>query len=1048
MESQKVKLNQTNAPPQKDAYARLLGQHRSSKFSLYLEQYAKDSSFERDGNGPSPLLKAQSERLNVPQRKREQAPNDFSDSSDFSPSSVKSKGEESSLSLYMEKLSIRNAQQDCERKQGVSDRQRRGQRRDTATSHDGDIESGEELSSLKPNDAKKHQKSQKKSKDSKRDVASVDTDSFAGLPHSPNQAGTSGQEKETTKKSKNKLLPKPQEEEKNRGAVLRSGVDAQMSRPKSPHGKDNKLQQPRASNVNSPADKNKNKGGRGSKKLVFESYMTTEEISHGLKRGELIQGQIRINPKKYQEAFMPSPDDTWDIFLDGIVARNRALNGDVVVVQILPREQWKVVRSDTDCEGSSESETPREQVVQPPQKKTERTPRPDVTREDQCSDQDELISKHQSITLTGGPLEDPSARRANGEILQKTAKVVYIVEKKHSRAATGFLKFLPDKPFAKFSPVDHRVPRINIPLADCPENFRSRPDDYTNTMFICRITDWAADSNFADGRLAKTLGQAGEIEPETEGILTEYDVDCTEFSDEVLDCLPKNLPWTIPAEEMRKRRDLRKECIFTIDPTTARDLDDALSCKQLSDGNFEVGVHIADVTYFVEQANALDAVASQRATSVYLVQKVIPMLPRLLCEELCSLNPLTDRLTLSVIWKITPEGKILSEWFGRSVIRSCVKLSYDHAQSMIEAPEKLFSAEELPPMDPVHPVDEIHQAVLNLHSIAKNLRAQRFSGGALRLDQMKLSFTLDKETMMPQGCYVYQYRDSNKLVEEFMLLANIATAHHIYRKFPELAMLRCHPPPKAKMVDELQELCEQLGIDLDLSSAGALHKTLNTTLGDDEYSSARKEVLTHMCSRPMQMALYFCTGVRKEENLFKHYALNVPLYTHFTSPIRRYADIIVHRLLAFSLNCGPHLGLSTDEVQKQASHCNDKKTVSKRVQELSSELFFGVFVKECGPLDSDAMVMGVLDQSFDVLVLQYGVQKRIYCKSIAGLNSFHHRKVGKKSELTLVWTAQDPESPPVQQEISIFTLVEVQLKADSAPMKYSAVLKRPEDSAS
>uniref|UniRef100_A0A7N8WS13 DIS3-like exonuclease 2 n=1 Tax=Mastacembelus armatus TaxID=205130 RepID=A0A7N8WS13_9TELE len=941
--------NQPSIPPQKDAYARLLSQHRSSKFSSYLEQYAKE----------------------------DQVANDFSDSSDFSPSSMKSKGEESSLSLYMEKLSTRSAHQDCERKQGVSDRQRRGQRRDTTTSHDGDIESGEELCSFKPYESKKHQKQQKKNKDSNRDATSKEANSFVGHPKSPKKAITGEQEQEKVKKSKKKNLPKHPEEEENREGTL-SGVDTQIKA---------SCSSLLAPNANSPAVKSKNKRG-GSKKQVFESYMTSEEVSHGLKRGELIQGQLRINPKKYNEAFIPSPDDTWDIFLDGIVARNRALNGDIVVVQVLPREQWKV----------------------------------------NCT----------------SPLNYMSQRTRKSTHVNPS--VVYIVEKKHSRAVTGFLKFLPDKRFAMFSPVDHRVPRINVPLDDCPENFSSRHGDYNTTLFICRITDWAGDSYFAEGRLAKTLGQAGEIEPETEGILTEYGIDFSEFSDQVLDCLPKNLPWTIPPEEMRKRRDLRNECIFTVDPATARDLDDALSCKQLPDGNFEVGVHIADVSYFVEQDNILDAVASQRATSVYLVQKVIPMLPRLLCEELCSLNPLTDRLTFSVIWKITPEGKILSEWFGRSVIRSCVKLAYDHAQSMIEAPDKMFAAEELPPVDPVHPIDEIHQAVLNLHSIAKNLRAQRFSGGALRLDQSKLSFMLDKETMMPQGCYVYQYRDSNKLVEEFMLLANIATAHHIYRRFPELALLRRHPPPKAKMVDELQELCDQLGINIDFSSAGALQKSLNNTLGDDEYSSARKEVLTHMCSRPMQMALYFCTGVLKEEQVFKHYALNVPLYTHFTSPIRRYADIIVHRLLASSLNCGPHLGLSTEEVEKQASHCNNKKTVSKRVQELSTELFFGVFVKECGPLDSEAMVMGVLDQSFDVLVLRYGVQKRIYCKSVGGLDSFQHRKVGKKSELTLVWTPEEQEKLPVEQIISVFTLVEVQLKADSVPMKYSAVLKRPDNS--
>ncbi|KAM3605193.1 uncharacterized protein V6R79_022077 [Siganus canaliculatus] len=1021
--------NQPSTPPQKDAYARLLSQHNSSKFSLYVEQYSKEMSFQREGQGTSTPPKNQSDRLNIPQRKWDQVPRDFSDSSDFSPSSIKSKGEESSVPLYMEKLITHNAQQASERKQGVPDRQRQGQRRDTTTSQDGDVESGEELGSLKSSDSKRSQKQPQKNN---KDLA-------VGRPESPKNPGTSGQEQEKMSKSKKKKLPKNSEE------ALKYG--SQMLSPKSPHGKDRQLQEQKDSK--SPADKNKNKGGRGTKKQVFESYMTLEDVSHGIKRGELIQGQLRINPKKYHEAFIPSPDDARDIFLEGIVARNRALNGDIVVVQILPRDQWKVMRSDTDCEGLSESETQiKENKVKTGKKNAAGVPKPDDVVDEQSTNKDEVIPKVQNISLTkttGEPLQDTSIQGSNGEILQKTAKVVYIVEKKHSRAATGFLKFLPDKTFAMFSPVDHRMPRINVPLADCPGDFSSRPGDYTSTLFICRITNWASDSNFAEGRLAKTLGQAGEIEPETEGILTEYDVDFSEFSDEVLDCLPKNRPWTIPPEEIEKRRDLRRECIFSIDPATARDLDDALSCKLLRDGNFEVGVHIADVSYFVEEGNTLDAVASQRATSVYMVQKVIPMLPRLLCEELCSLNPLSDRLTFSVVWKITPQGKILSEWFGRSVIRSCVKLSYDHAQSMIDAPEKLFSAEELPPVDPEHSIDEIHRAVLNLHSIAKNLRSQRFSGGALRLDQLKLSFTLDKETMMPQGCYVYQYRDSNKLVEEFMLLANIATAHHIHKKFPELALLRRHPPPKAKMVDELQELCDQLGIEIDLSSAGALHKSLNATLGDDEYSTARKEVLTHMCSRPMQMASYFCSGVIQEEQFFKHYALNVPLYTHFTSPIRRYADIVVHRLLAYSLSCGPKLRLSTEEVEKQASHCNDKKTVSKRVQELSSELFFGVFVKECGPLDSEAMVMGVLDQSFDVLVLRYGVQKRIYCKSVAGLDSFRHHKVGKKSELTLMWTAENPEQPPVEQVVSLFTLVEVQLKADDAPLKYSAVLKRPEE---
>ncbi|XP_060772943.1 DIS3-like exonuclease 2 [Neoarius graeffei] len=779
-------------------------------------------------------------------------------------------------------------------------------------------------------------------------------------------------------------------------------------------------------------DKETSRRNRGRRRRLYEDYMSVKDVSDGLKRGQLIQGVLRINPKKYHEAFIPSPDGSADIFLDGVVARNRALNGDMVVVKLLPPDQWKVLNGDESKQVSVEKERQSEAV-------------PDVIVEAQYGEDEneELRKKMEAAALQDKVPPTADTHRASDRNLQRTAKVVYIMEQKHSRAVSGFIKLIPDKPFALFSPSDHRVPRINIPLSGCPADFTSRPVDYSNTLFICRITHWPPDSPFAQGQLMKSLGQAGVIEPETEAMLMEYDVDFSEFTDEVLACLPQGRPWTISPDELRRRRDLRKECIFTIDPATARDLDDALSCKQLPDGNFEVGVHIADVSYFVEEGSVLDYTASRRATSVYLVQKVIPMLPRLLCEELCSLNPQTDRLTFSVIWILSPEGKILSEWMGRSVIRSCVKLSYDHAQSMIDSPQKEFGADELPPVSPEHSVQSILQAVLHLHTIATHLRAQRFRGGALRLDQMKLAFTLDSGSGMPQGCYIYQYRDSNKLVEEFMLLANMAVAHQIYRSNPELALLRRHAAPQSRLMEALQELCDHIGLNIDMSSAGALHRSLEEAVGSDEYSAARKAVLTHLCARPMQMAVYFCTGVLQDEKLFQHYALNVPLYTHFTSPIRRYADVIVHRLLASSLKCGPCVHLSQDEVQNQASHCNDKKMASKRVQEMSTELFFSVFVRECGPLDSKAMVMGMLDKSFDVLVLHYGVQKRIYCNGIEGLQSFNFRKVGKRPEMTLVWAPSELEDETVSQEISLFSVVDVQLIAGEGPLRYTAVLMSP-----
>ncbi|XP_041119989.1 DIS3-like exonuclease 2 [Polyodon spathula] len=1073
------------AAPQKDAYSRLLSEHHSSKFRSYLNQFAQQQQQIEESHGlavSDPIPDTSEARSWKGENKMRKT----GVRNEYSTSPNKGAQTESTLSLYMEKLNEREeAGETLGVQQGMAVRQRHSKRKDTNTSQDGDVESGGEG---KQTGSKTQQHNASLFRGPSVEIPRLPhTSGNKGMTHSPRQGAVfpnhssgGGPENQQDKKKKLKKMQKKGRRDMRQdgseypdGDLVPAGHVPRSAEKQSLSDRMTAGQSPgRGSSSNvTPSDNGRHRynPGRGRNRQVFEPYMAPQDVSAGLKRSELLQGPLRINPKKYHEAFIPSPDGLRDIFIDGIVPRNRALNGDVVVVKLLPREQWKVIKPDEE-ETVSESVAPGD-----PSERAGSAAAGSTTVEgggslgliieaqfdsDKDGPGSSLLHnsmKNLNLNTAGSACPENGAtltsklgtidpRNLADKFLQRTAKVVYIAEKKHSRAVTGFLKFLPDKEFAMFSPVDHRVPRVNVPLSDCPENFSARAADYTNTLFVCRITEWRDNSNFAEGRLAKSLGQAGEIEPETEGILMEYDVDFSEFSKEVLGCLPQSLPWTIPAEEFKRRKDLRKACIFTIDPATARDLDDALSCKPLPDGNFEVGVHIADVSYFVEEGDALDSIASRRATSVYLVQKVIPMLPRLLCEELCSLNPMTDRLTFSVIWKLTPQGKILDEWFGRTVIRSCVKLSYDHAQSMIEAPEKLFSAEELPPFSPEHPVDAIHQAVLNLHSIAKQLRKQRFEGGALRLDQLKLSFTLDRESGMPQGCYVYKYRDSNKLVEEFMLLANMATAHQIYRSFPDQALLRCHPPPQTKMVDNLLEFCDQMGLKLDFSSAGALNRSLNDGLGLDEYSSARKEVLTHMCSRPMQMAVYFCTGVLKAEALFRHYALNVPFYTHFTSPIRRYADVIVHRLLAASLGCGPRVRLCQNDVQKQASHCNDKKMASKRVQELSTDLFFAVFVKESGPLESEAMVMGVLDQSFDVLVLRYGVQKRIYCNALP-LRDFHFRKVGKKPEMTLIWAAESESEAPVQQELSIFTLVDVVLKAEGS-MKYSAILKRPSETMS
>ncbi|CAG0897653.1 unnamed protein product [Darwinula stevensoni] len=522
------------------------------------------------------------------------------------------------------------------------------------------------------------------------------------------------------------------------------------------------------------------------------------------------------------------------------------------------------------------------------------------------------------------------------KLVQRTGKVVYIVQPVHTRMAAGHLKLMADKnpDTALFSPKDNRIPRMKIPMAECPGDFYRNEAKYSKTLFVALIVEWN-DPGFAKGH------------------------------------------------DLFAFHACREECIFTIDPETARDLDDAVSCERAGNGLYEVGVHIADVSFFVPEDTPLDQEARNRATSVYMVQKVIPMLPRPLCENVCSLNPSEDRLALSVVWTVDADGNVRDERFGRSIIRSCVKLSYGHAQSIIDARDlRELDACTFPPVTGSHDLAEVYEKVKMLHGISQKLRARRFRNGALRLDQPKLSFTLDHGTGMPNGFFVYELKESNRLIEELMLLANMAAAHRIYRAFPHVAVLRNHVPPQENMLENLREVLAAYGIVIDTSSSTAIQTTLDAYAGKGEFNEARLAILVSLFAKPMQLAKYFCTGMKQDEAEFHHYALNVPMYTHFTSPIRRYPDVLVHRLLAASLGYTQRPTWDPYVVQRVAEHCNTRKEAAKRCSEMSSELFLAAYVRQCGPVYAKGMVLAVMDHSLDVLIYQLGIVKRVYLDSI------------------------------------------------------------------
>jgi exosome complex exonuclease DIS3/RRP44 len=394
----------------------------------------------------------------------------------------------------------------------------------------------------------------------------------------------------------------------------------------------------------------------------------------------------------------------------------------------------------------------------------------------------------------------------------------------------------------------------------------------------------------------KIIGVEGKIRTETDMILHEYNVDTRPFSQKVLDCLPKEgKAWRASPEEMAKRMDLRHLDVCSVDPIGCKDIDDALHCITLSNGNYEVGVHIADVSHFVKAGTEIDKEAARRCTTVYMVDRRTDMLPGLLTETLCSLISDVDRMAFSVIWEINSSTfEVVATKFGKSCIKSRASLNYYKAQEMIDD-----KSDKTP----------LTQSLRGLLTIARVLRDRRVANGALTLASPELKFKLDNESQNPTDVSEYLHVDTHFMIEEFMLLANVAVAERLAAYYPSFAILRRHPKPKVK---ELQDLVDQLtarGFEVSTESSKALADSLDRAVSDDPFFNKLVRILATRC---MNQAVYFCMSTVDNAEI-GHYGLAMPKYTHFTSPIRRYADVLVHRLLAASLDIQ---SLSNDMVDK------------------------------------------------------------------------------------------------------------------------------------
>lgn len=510
-----------------------------------------------------------------------------------------------------------------------------------------------------------------------------------------------------------------------------------------------------------------------------------------------------------------------------------------------------------------------------------------------------VAERNSMHALNGDRVAVTIAARVKGR--EPEAVVNEIIEKK-DQTFIGTLKV--DKHFASFIPdskylaTDILIPRPRL------------KGGQTGDKAVARITDWPSDSNNPRGEIVDVLGKAGENDAEIHAILAEFGLPYK--YPEAVEKAAEKIGAGITDEEVARREDLRGVTTFTIDPKDAKDFDDALSIRKLPNGNWEIGVHIADVTHYVRPDTIIDREAQDRATSVYLVDRVVPMLPEHLSNGICSLRPDEDKLTFSVIFEMDDKAKVINSRIVRTVTRSIRRFAYEEAQEVIETGK-----------------GDLVEEIRTLDRLAKILRADRYENGSVEFDRAEVRFDID-ENGHPTGVYFKESKDANKLIEEFMLLANRTVATYIGKasgkKKPKAFVYRVHDMPDPDKLSDLASLAKTFGYRLRTSGAARdVNKSINRML-DDVKGKGEENFLSTLAIRSMAKAIYTTTNIG-------HYGLGFDYYTHFTSPIRRYPDMMVHRLLDRYLKGGR--SVNVDKLEEECKHSSDQEQLAANAERAS-----------------------------------------------------------------------------------------------------------------